>query len=70
MVWQDTYDVDKLLVKDDWQRVYSVEELYDKINSTNYEKKYNEIHDTYNKTLLSENEIYSNFEQILLDKLS
>ena len=70
MVWQDTYDVDKLLVKDDWQRVYSVEELYDKINSTNCEKKYNEIHDTYNKTLLSENEIYSNFEQILLDKLS
>tara|TARA_Y100000310_G_scaffold329658_1_gene399914 strand:+ start:502 stop:1494 length:993 start_codon:yes stop_codon:yes gene_type:complete len=69
MIWQDTYDVDNILVKDDWQRVNTVEELYDKIDFTNYDKKYKEIHDTYKKTVLSKDEIYSNFELLLLNKL-
>ena len=34
-----------------------MEEFYDKIASTNYEERYNEIHETYKKSLMSKEEI-------------
>jgi hypothetical protein len=66
IAWADTYDVNGILVKDKWQRVLTLEEFYDKIASTNYEEKYNEIHETYKKSLMSKEEIYQHYEDILM----
>ena len=60
------YDSTGILVKDDWQRVESPEELDEKIMNTNYSKKYNEIHNIYKKSLLTKDQIYDSFESKLL----
>jgi len=60
------YDSTGILVKDDWQRVESPEELDEKIMNTNYREKYNEIHNIYKKSLLTKDQIYDSFEKQLL----
>ena len=65
MVYKD-YDSTGILVKDDWQRVESPEELDEKIMNTNYSEKYNEIHNIYKKSLLTKDQIYDSFESKLL----
>jgi len=60
------YDSTGILVKDDWQRVESPEELDEKIMNTNYSKKYNEINNIYKKSLLTKDQIYDSFESKLL----
>jgi hypothetical protein len=52
-----------ILVKDDWQRVQSPEELYDKIVNTDYNSKYEQIHNTYKQSLLTKDQIYDTFEK-------
>ena len=64
MVWKD-YDSLGILVKDDWQRVESAEELQQKIMNTNYLGKYTEIHNAYKQSLLTKDEIYDTFESKL-----
>ena len=61
------YDSTGILVKDDWQRVESPEELDEKIMNTNYREKYNEIHNIYKKSLLTKDQIYDTFEEQLLN---
>jgi hypothetical protein len=61
------YDSTGILVKDDWQRVESPEELDEKIMNTNYREKYNEIHNIYKKSLLTKDQIYDSFESKLLE---
>jgi hypothetical protein len=65
MVFKD-YDSTGILVKDDWQRVQSAEELYDKIINTDYNSKYEQIHNTYKQSLLTKDQIYDSFEKVLL----
>ena len=65
MVYKD-YDSTGILVKDDWQRVESPEELDEKIMNTSYREKYNEIHNIYKKSLLTKDQIYDSFESKLL----
>ena len=60
------YDSTGILVKDDWQRVESPEELDEKIMNTNYREKYNQIHNIYKKSLLTKDQIYDSFESKLL----
>ena len=60
------YDSTGILVKDDWQRVESAEELDEKIMSTDYMNKYKEIYYTYKQTLLTKDQIYDSFESKLL----
>ena len=60
------YDSTGILVKDDWQRVESPEELDEKIMNTNYSEKYNEIHNIYKKSLLTKDQIYDSFKSKLL----
>ena len=60
------YDSTCILVKDNWQRVESPEELDEKIMNTNYSEKYNEIHNIYKKSLLTKDQIYDSFESKLL----
>ena len=60
------YDSTGILVKDNWQRVESPEELDEKIMNTSYREKYNEIHNIYKKTLLTKDQIYDSFESKLL----
>ena len=64
MVYKD-YDSLGILVKDDWQRVESAEELCDKIMSTNYLGKYIEINNAYKQSLLTKDQIYDTFESRL-----
>ncbi len=64
MVYKD-YDSLGILVKDDWQRVESAEELCDKIMSTNYLGKYIEINNAYKQSLLTKDQIYDTFESTL-----
>ena len=65
MVYKD-YDSTGILVKDDWQRVESAEELDEKIMSTDYLNKYKEIYYTYKQALLTKDQIYDSFESKLL----
>jgi len=60
------YDSTGILVKDNWQRVESPEELDEKIMNTNYREKYNQIHNIYKKSLLTKDQIYDSFESKLL----
>ena len=60
------YDSTGILVKDNWQRIESPEELDEKIMNTNYSEKYNEIHNIYKKSLLTKDQIYDSFESKLL----
>ena len=60
------YDSTGILVKDDWQRVESAEELDEKIMSTDYLNKYKEIYYTYKQALLTKDQIYDSFESKLL----
>ena len=60
------YDSTGILVKDDWQRVESAEELDDKIMNSDYFVKYTQIHNTYKQTLLTKDQIYDTFESKLL----
>ena len=60
------YDSTGILVKDDWQRVESAEELDDKIMNSDYFVKYTQIHNTYKQTLLTKDQIYDSFESKLL----
>ena len=55
-----------IVVKDDWQRVESAEELDDKIMNSDYFVKYTQIHNTYKQTLLTKDQIYDSFESKLL----
>jgi len=64
MVYKD-YDSLGILVKDDWQRVESAEELCDKIMSTNYLGKYIEINNAYKQSLLTKDQIYDTFDSKL-----
>ena len=66
MVFED-YDSTGILVKDDWQRVKSAEELDHKIMCADYELSYNDIHEEYKKTLLTKDQIYDSFESKLLE---
>jgi len=66
MVYKD-YDSTGILVKSNWQRVQSAEELYDKIMERDYEKTFNEIHETYKETLLTKDQIYDIFEKKFLE---
>ena len=69
MVYKD-YDSTGILVKDDWQRVESAEELDEKIMSANYLNKYKEIYYTYKQSLLTKDQIYDTFEKELLKKIN
>ena len=69
MVFED-YDSTGILVKDDWQRVKSAEELDEKIMSANYLNKYKEIYYTYKQSLLTKDQIYDTFEKELLKKIN
>ena len=64
MVYKD-YDSTGILVKDDWQRVESAEELCDKMMNTDYNSKFEEIHNNYKQSLLTKDEIYDTFESTL-----
>ena len=64
MVYKD-YDSTGILVKDDWQRVESAEELCDKMMNTDYNSKFEEIHYNYKQSLLTKDEIYDTFESTL-----
>jgi hypothetical protein len=66
MVWKD-YDSTGILVKDDWQRVSSPEELCKKIMNTDYNSKYKQIHDSFKESLLTKDQIYDTFEEQLLN---
>ena len=60
------YDSTGILVKDDWQRVESAEELCEKIMSSDYESKFKQIHDSFKQSLLTKEQIYDTFESKLL----
>jgi hypothetical protein len=60
------YDSTGILVKDDWQRVESAEELMDKTFYSDYYKKYEEIHNSYKESLLTKDQIYDTFRSKLL----
>ena len=60
------YDSTGILVKDDWQRVESAEELMDKKFYGDYYKKYEEIHNSYKESLLTKDQIYDTFRSKLL----
>ena len=64
MVFKD-YDSTGILVKDDWQRVESAEELSDKIMNSDYFTKYTQIHNTYKQSLLTKDQIYDTFDRTL-----
>ena len=66
MVWKD-YDSTGILVKDDWQRVSSPEELCKKIMNTDYNSKFKQIHDSFKQSLLTKDQIYDTFEEQLLN---
>ena len=66
MVWKD-YDSTGILVKDDWQKVSSPEELCKKIMNTDYNSKYKQIHDSFKQSLLTKDQIYDTFEEQLLN---
>lgn len=60
-VWKN-YDEDNTLVATDWQRVQSVEELYEKMQDV--DKKFPEIEDYYvRNTMKPKSWYYENFEQ-------
>ena len=59
------YDSTGILVKDDWQRVESAEELHQKITNSDYFTKYTQIHNTYKQSLLTKDQIYDTFETTL-----
>jgi len=61
------YDSTGILVKDDWQRVESAEELCEKIMSSDYESKFKQIHDSFKESLLTNDQIYDTFESKLLN---
>ena len=63
------YDSTGILVKDDWQRVESAEELCEKIMSSDYESKFKQIHDSFKQSLLTKEQIYDTFEEQLLNKI-
>jgi len=65
MVYKD-YDSTGILVKDDWQRVESPEELCEKIMNTDYNSKFEQIYNTYKQSLLTKDQIYDTFESRLL----
>ena len=65
MVWKD-YDSTGILVKDDWQRVSSPEELCEKIMNTDYNSTFKRIHDSFKESLLTKEQIYDTFESKLL----
>ena len=65
MVYKD-YDSTGILVKDDWQRVESAEELSDKIMNSDYFTKYTQIHNSYKQSLLTKDQIYDTFKSKLL----
>mgnify|MGYP001407968707 CR=1 FL=1 len=69
MVYKD-YDSTGILVKDDWQRVESAEELDDKIHEVNYESKFKEVNYSHSQSLLTKDEIYDTFSKILMDKIN
>ena len=64
MVYKD-YDSTGILVKDDWQRVESAEELHQKIMNNDYFTKYTQIHNAYKQSLLTKDQIYDTFESKL-----
>ena len=64
MVYKD-YDSTGILVKDDWQRVESAEELCDKMMNSDYFTKYTQIHNAYKQSLLTKDQIYDTFESTL-----
>ena len=61
-----SYDSTGILVKDDWQRVESAEELMDKTFYGDYYKKWDEIHNSYIESLLTKDQIYDTFRSKLL----
>ena len=65
MVWKD-YDSTGILVKDDWQRVSSPEELCEKIMNTDYNSTFKRIHNSFKESLLTKEQIYDTFESKLL----
>jgi hypothetical protein len=65
MVYKN-YDSTGILVKDDWQRVESPEELCEKIMNTDYNSKFEQIYNTYKQSLLTKDQIYDTFESKLL----
>jgi len=69
MVWKN-YDSTGILVKDDWQRVSSVEELHDKMTEHNYINKILSITNSYKQSLLTKDEIYDSFEKKFLELLN
>ena len=64
MVYKD-YDSTGILVKDEWQRVESAEELHQKIMNSDYYTKYTQIHNAYKQSLLTKDQIYDTFESTL-----
>ena len=64
MVYKD-YDSTGILVKDEWQRVESAEELHQKIMNSDYFTKYTQIHNAYKQSLLTKDQIYDTFESTL-----
>jgi len=69
MVWKD-YDSTGILVKDDWQRVSSVEELHEKMTQDNYQGKIDGILQSYKDSLLTKDQIYDSFESKFIEILN
>lgn len=60
------YDINNTLVADDWQRISTVEELYEKLKDSQFEKKKKEIEKHYiNNTMKTEDEYYKIFKDRL-----
>ena len=67
------YDINNTLVADDWQRISTVEELYEKLKDSQFEKKKKEIEKHYiNNTMKTEDEYYKifkdRFDYVLIDE--
>mgnify|MGYP001169779471 FL=1 len=69
MVWKD-YDITGTLVKSNWQRVESAEELNEKIKSEDYKSVYENVHEAYKNELLTMDEIYDTFRDRLLQLIN
>lgn len=73
LVWKD-YDCTGIFVKDEWQRVRSVEELIDKVNGLRdngiFEAKFKQIEESFLKNLKPKEEYLSDFDRVLTEKLS
>lgn len=71
-VWEH-YDSTGIFVKNNWQRVFTIEDFVDKVQSlrydVEYEKMYDLVHRNFLEDLLPMNEYISQFDSMLTGKL-